>query len=142
MIDEGSPLSGHDAETLAASDCWLFLTIEEPDQVLATTVQDTKTTRWNISGSGCVSPMPSCWTKHGGPQRTRPASACWSPTSRAPDRGYTSIPGVRAIAAIRSARLTMPTSLASRTTGRRLIARAIISSAICGSVVASSIVIT
>jgi inward rectifier potassium channel len=42
VIDEASPLYGHDAETLAASDIRLFLAIEARDQALAALVQDIK----------------------------------------------------------------------------------------------------
>jgi inward rectifier potassium channel len=42
VIDEASPLFGHNAETLAASDTKLFLAIEARDQTLAALVQDIK----------------------------------------------------------------------------------------------------
>jgi hypothetical protein len=42
VIDEASPLSGHDAEAPAASDGRVFLTIEARDQALATVVHDIK----------------------------------------------------------------------------------------------------
>jgi inward rectifier potassium channel len=42
VIDHTSPLDGHDAETLAAADARLFLTIEARDHALAALVQDMK----------------------------------------------------------------------------------------------------
>jgi inward rectifier potassium channel len=42
VIDEASPLYGHDAETLVAAETRLFLAIEARDQALATLVQDIK----------------------------------------------------------------------------------------------------
>lgn len=42
VIDHKSPLHGHDAETLAATDVKLFLTIEARDQALAAQVHDIK----------------------------------------------------------------------------------------------------
>jgi inward rectifier potassium channel len=42
VIDDNSPLRGHDAVTLAASDARLFLAVEARDQALAALVQDMK----------------------------------------------------------------------------------------------------
>jgi inward rectifier potassium channel len=42
VIDDESPLHGHDADTLAASDARLFLTIEARDQDPGALVQDMK----------------------------------------------------------------------------------------------------
>jgi inward rectifier potassium channel len=42
VIDEASPLLGHDAQSLAAADARVFVTIEARDQALAAQVQDMK----------------------------------------------------------------------------------------------------
>jgi inward rectifier potassium channel len=42
VIDEASPLHGHDAETLAAADARLFLTIDARDHALSAQVYDMK----------------------------------------------------------------------------------------------------
>ncbi|HEX3574987.1 MAG TPA: ion channel [Rhodopila sp.] len=42
VIDQSSPLHGYDADTLAASDARIIVTVEARDQALAATVQDVK----------------------------------------------------------------------------------------------------